>query len=292
VRDYAAPAVSAEKVRSSCRKVFTPGARAERFHEIAVRPATGSRDESPSGASARHWRSPPHVAESICVTSAVRASWRRSRFPARRHHRSDLLALAACTNSNVDDRRDTDAPGCQYGLEFVYAVHVSRRRLQRRSAKAQRHAPPRHGAPSPLREIIREATHVERLAYTRTQAAAALGISRSTFNRRVLPSIETVEMPWGARLVPVDELKRLLAEQRRLARGRTQPAPPGRPPALAPELVQRILREHTAGKSLRQIAADLNASRTPTAHGGKQWWPSTVRAVLRRRSGLPTRAGA
>ena len=52
----------------------------------------------------------------------------------------------------------------------------------------------------------------ERLAYTRTQAAAALGISRSTFNRRVLPSIETVEMPWGARLVPVDELKRLVAE--------------------------------------------------------------------------------
>jgi len=36
------------------------------------------------------------------------------------------------------------------------------------------------------------------------------------------------------------------------------------------------------GKSLRQIARDLDASQTPTAHGGAHWWPSTVRAVLRR----------
>ncbi|MBA2460942.1 MAG: recombinase family protein, partial [Actinobacteria bacterium] len=120
-------------------------------------------------------------------------------------------------------------------------------------------------------------------AYTRTQAAEALGVSRSTFNRRILPLVESVEMPWGARLVPVDELKRLLAERRRLARGRTQPAPHGRPPALSPELVQRILQENAAGKSLRQIAADLNASRIPTARGGAQWWPSTVRAVVRRK---------
>ncbi len=48
----------------------------------------------------------------------------------------------------------------------------------------------------------REATRVERLAYTRTQAAEALGVSRSTFIRRVLPYVETVEMPWGAKLIP------------------------------------------------------------------------------------------
>lgn len=123
-------------------------------------------------------------------------------------------------------------------------------------------------------------THVERLAYTRTQAATSLGVSRSTFNRRVLPSIETIEMPWGARLVPVDELKRLLAEQRRAARGPPQPASPGRPAALPPELVKRIHAERAAGKSLRRIAAELDASGTPTAHGGAQWWPSTVRMVL------------
>ena len=33
-------------------------------------------------------------------------------------------------------------------------------------------------------------------------------------------------------------------------------------------------------QELRQIARDLNAAETPTAHGGAQWWPSTVRAVL------------
>jgi hypothetical protein len=51
---------------------------------------------------------------------------------------------------------------------------------------------------------------VERLAYTRTEAAHALGISRSTFNRRVLPYIDTIEMPWGTKLIPFDELARLL----------------------------------------------------------------------------------
>jgi DNA invertase Pin-like site-specific DNA recombinase len=133
--------------------------------------------------------------------------------------------------------------------------------------------------------IVREATRVKRLVYTRTQAAEALGISRSTFNRRVLPLIETLEMPWGARLVPVDELQRLLAEKRRLARKKTQPAPPGRPAALAPAVADQIRTEHAAGKSFAEIARELNATETPTAHGGAQWWPSTVRAILNRASG-------
>ena len=45
-------------------------------------------------------------------------------------------------------------------------------------------------------------------------------------------------------------------------------------------LVERIRADGSAGKSLAQIARDLNANGTPTAHGGRQWWPSTVRAVL------------
>ena len=61
--------------------------------------------------------------------------------------------------------------------------------------------------------VVRVAERVERLAYTRTQAAAALGISPATFARRVLPLIETLEMPWGTLLVPVDELERLAAER-------------------------------------------------------------------------------
>jgi Recombinase len=154
---------------------------------------------------------------------------------------------------------------------------MSRRRLRRRAEKERRHTQP----PT----VVRRVTRVERLAYTRTQAAEALGISRSTFNRRVFPYIETVEMPWGTKLVPVDELERLLAERRRPPRERRRPPrPPGRPPSLAPDIVKRIRAERAAGKSLAQIARDLNASGTPTAHGGRQWWPSTVRVLIVRPS--------
>ncbi|MDQ3870561.1 MAG: recombinase family protein [Chloroflexota bacterium] len=91
-------------------------------------------------------------------------------------------------------------------------------------------------------------------------------------------------MPWGTRLIPADELERLLTERRQAARARPQPSTPGRPPAVPPELARRLRAERAAGKSLRQIAEDLNASGTPTAHGGAQWWPSTIRALLARKS--------
>jgi hypothetical protein len=157
---------------------------------------------------------------------------------------------------------------------------MSRRRQQRRAAKERRHQEPQ--------AIVREAARVERLAYTRTQAAEALGISRSTFNRRVLPYIETIEMPWGARLIPADELKRLVADGRRPPREtRRTSRPPGRPTALAPELVERIRAERVAGKSFSEIARGLNGNATPTAHGGRQWWPSSVRAVLASSSPRP-----
>ena len=158
---------------------------------------------------------------------------------------------------------------------------MSRRRLRRRSEEARRHtgATP-VAAPA---EVVREAQRVERLVYTRTQAAEALGISRSTFNRRVLPLIETIETPWGTRLIPVDELQRLLAERRRPARLQAKPrARRGRPAGVATAVVDRIRAEHAAGSSLARIARELTAEQVPTAHGGAQWWPSTVRAVLRR----------
>jgi hypothetical protein len=128
--------------------------------------------------------------------------------------------------------------------------------------------------------MAREANSVERLAYTRSRAAEALGVSRSTFIRRVLPYIETIEMPWGAQLIPVDELERLLAERRRASQPRRSKATPGRTPTVPQDLVERIRAERAAGNSFAAIAANLNADGTPTAHGGRAWWPSTVRAVL------------
>jgi hypothetical protein len=132
------------------------------------------------------------------------------------------------------------------------------------------------------RTVIRPAERVERLAYTRSQAAEALGVSRSTFVRRVLPFLETIEMPWGARLIPVDELERLLAERRRPGKPRAAPARRGRPGGLPKQVVARVEAAHTAGRSLGEIARELNADGVPKAQGGRQWWPSTVRAVLDR----------
>jgi Recombinase/Bacterial regulatory protein, Fis family len=166
---------------------------------------------------------------------------------------------------------------------------MSRRRQQRRVDKTRRHlqqayqprGPVEPPAAAPPRVVVRQADHVERLAYSRSQAARALGISPSTL-RRLLPYIETIEMPWGTSLIPVDELERIAGERRRTARPQLKPATRGRKPAVAPEIVKRIHQERSAGKSLGQIAADLNADRIPTAHGGASWWPSTVRCVVRR----------
>lgn len=60
---------------------------------------------------------------------------------------------------------------------------------------------------APSAGAIREARVVQRLAYTRRQAAEALGVSISTIDRRVVPAMETIKLPWGQRLIPVDELK-------------------------------------------------------------------------------------
>jgi hypothetical protein len=129
--------------------------------------------------------------------------------------------------------------------------------------------------------VVRKADVVVRLAYTPTQAAQALGVSRSSLYR-FLPYLETIETPSGHPLIPVDELERLACERRQAALVRRAPAPPGRKPSVPPRVLSRIRVARGAGRSYRQIAADLNASRVPTAHGGRQWWPSTVRAVLRR----------
>jgi Recombinase len=159
----------------------------------------------------------------------------------------------------------------------MYGVRMARRRLRRRREKAHRHAPSASG----VRVLVREATEVERLAYTRRQAAEALGISTSTFNRRVLPFIETLQMDWGTRLIPVDELERVLAERRQQAQ--EEPAPPARPgrrAGLPRDVVIRIRDEHVRGKSLGEIARGLDADGVRTSQGGRRWWPSTVRAVL------------
>lgn len=131
---------------------------------------------------------------------------------------------------------------------------------------------------------LREAAEVERLAYTRRQAAEALGVSISTIDRRVVPSIDTVKLNWGQRLIPVDELERFMCNHLEPARRRPARRPPGRPPTLPRSVVERIRLEYARGRGLSEIARVLTVEGVPTAHSGRKWWPSTVRAVLVRSS--------
>jgi hypothetical protein len=57
----------------------------------------------------------------------------------------------------------------------------------------------------------------------------------------------------------------------------------GRPQALSPETVTRIINERAAGKTLQAIADGLMLDAVPTARGGSAWRPSPVAAVLRSR---------
>jgi hypothetical protein len=157
------------------------------------------------------------------------------------------------------------------------------RRQRRRAAAKHRHAT----GTSVARHVgeLELAEHVERLAYTREQAAKAIGVSVATLDRRVVPVIATVETEWGARLIPVAELERYLAERtQQPRRKRTPPRRSGRRAGVPPDVVERVRSEHAKGKSLGEIARGLNTDRMRTAQGGRQWWPSTVRTVLARTS--------
>lgn len=54
----------------------------------------------------------------------------------------------------------------------------------------------------------------------------------------------------------------------------------GRPSALPAPVVERIVKESTAGLTLSVIARGLEADAVPTARGGARWYPSTVAKVL------------
>jgi DNA invertase Pin-like site-specific DNA recombinase len=77
--------------------------------------------------------------------------------------------------------------------------------------------------------------------------------------------------------------RRLIGQRTReaLAAKRASGVRLGRPVSLPPEVSKRIASERKAGHSLAAIATMLNEEQVPTAQGGRQWWPSTVRAVSR-----------
>lgn len=67
-----------------------------------------------------------------------------------------------------------------------------------------------------------------------------------------------------------------------LARVRKQTPRRGRPvgkPEATPDVAARVLAMREAGLGYAEIARALNADVVPTARGGRQWWPSSVRSL-------------
>jgi DNA invertase Pin-like site-specific DNA recombinase len=54
----------------------------------------------------------------------------------------------------------------------------------------------------------------------------------------------------------------------------------GRPDRIPADVLARIVAERNGGGTLTAIAEGLDASGVPTAHGGRRWYPSTVRNAL------------
>jgi DNA invertase Pin-like site-specific DNA recombinase len=75
--------------------------------------------------------------------------------------------------------------------------------------------------------------------------------------------------------------RRLIGERTRaaLAVKRSQGVRLGRARKLSSEVVGRILADREAGGTWSAIARELNDGRVPTAQGGRQWYPATVRYV-------------
>jgi recombinase len=169
-------------------------------------------------------------------------------------------------------------PRCYPPQELLYDTLSARRKRRRERRRNQSQI---SRGPSSLPHLdLREAQHVRRLAYSRRQAAEALGVSIATVDRRLVPTVRTVKTPWGQRLIPVDELERFIAEHVEQPRPRPAARPTGRPVVLPTAVVDRIYDEHQSGKSFGEIARGLTREGVPTAHGGRRWWPSTIRAVL------------
>jgi DNA invertase Pin-like site-specific DNA recombinase len=59
----------------------------------------------------------------------------------------------------------------------------------------------------------------------------------------------------------------------------------GRPRQLDQQIRDYITWQHSRGYSYSAIAEILNVSNTPTAHGGKKWWPETVRGIVQSEGG-------
>ena len=156
---------------------------------------------------------------------------------------------------------------------------------QRQKAAAQRRHAAQTAAVRPVGRFDL-ADHVARLAYSRKQAAEALGVSLATLDRRVVPVIANCRDGVGPTIDPSLRTRALPGRANaRAARG-TQTAGTFRPQA------ERSAR---AGRKNPRRAREWKQPRRDRTRAQRRscenlaGWPSTVRAVLARPNPLTGR---
>ena len=107
--------------------------------------------------------------------------------------------------------------------------------------------------------------------------ALDLGVDTTTPAGEFLASVLASAAQWERRIIG-QRTKDALAIKR--AQGVTL----GRPRVLPAKIVEQIELQRKQGKTLRAIADDLNSRGVATAHGGKRWYASTVKAALKSES--------
>lgn len=102
--------------------------------------------------------------------------------------------------------------------------------------------------------------------------AMDLGIDLSTPSGEFMASVMASAAQWE---------RRIIGQRTRdaLAIRRAQGVQLGRPKTLPQPVVDRVVAARDSGHGWTAIARDLEAERVPTAQGGKQWYPATVRQV-------------
>jgi DNA invertase Pin-like site-specific DNA recombinase len=103
--------------------------------------------------------------------------------------------------------------------------------------------------------------------------ALDLGIDLSTPAGEFMANVMASAAQWERRIIG-QRTRDALAVKR--ANGQKL----GRPSSIDPAIAARIVADHEAGAGWSELARALNAEGVPTARGGTQWHPSTVRAVV------------
>ena len=103
--------------------------------------------------------------------------------------------------------------------------------------------------------------------------ALDLGVDTSTAAGEMLAGVMVTFAQYERRLISQRTKDGLAAKK---AQGYTL----GRPVTIPADVRARINSERSDGLSFQKIADNLNAAGIPTAHNGRRWYPSSVRAIL------------